>query len=824
MTMRLKIPGIMKAVQSMPWAIMQEKLDAIMELLELRAEGGILTREEVEARIGEPKKVTAQKQGVVAVIPIYGVISQRMNMFSEISGGTSTEQIAKQFDSALNDSSVAAILFDVDSPGGSVYGVSELAAKIYGARGRKPIKAIANPLMASAAYFIASAADEVIAASSGDVGSIGVFAVHTDVSGMDAMHGVKRTLIKAGKYKAEGNYFTPLSEDARAHMQEMVNDSYDDFVEAVARHRGATPAAVRAGYGQGRVLTAKRAIAENLIDRVATLDQVLEELGAVGPAEARTRSAEELPPEAVSKTSVVVRVAIADSDSPADVAQADVNSDTARDDAGAQPIANDTRDSSTASEARETTMSVQDTAAREAATTTVAVGTDHAAEATRATQIFQTCAAHGLTAQQAQEYVRSGKSAHDVGLDIAEKKRAGLQAMTAAAVDLNQREVRRYSITRGILAAVGRQDGTKFEDDGFEREISDEIKNRLPKDYKYSGGLLVPHRVKTADMGRGFGFAPGFMFSQEQLRKVAQFDPGLADRMAALNTGSATAGGNTVFTEGRELIDFLYARMKVAALGATILSGLRGPVAFPRQTASSAWTWVAENPGSDVADSDATIGQVLLSPKTGQASTAYSRQLLNESSIDVDGFVQADLQMGAALGIDKAAIQGTGASNQPLGLTGISGVNLVAIGTNGGAPTYAFLIDMETEVANDNADIGTMGYLTTPGIRGKLKKTETFATTNGMPVWLNGEVNGYRAEASTQVPSALTKGTSTDCHAILFGVWSQLLIGYWGAYELVVDPYRLKKQGLIEVTSFQMAGIAARNPESFCKIVDARVV
>jgi signal peptide peptidase SppA len=191
---------------------------------------------------------------------------------SELSGATSVEGLRADFRTAMADPDVARIVFDVDSPGGSVEGIEELGEEIRAARGQKPMTAVANYLMASAAYWLASQADEIVASPSSLVGSIGVYAVHQDWSGAYEQAGVKPTLIKAGKYKAEGIDFEPLSEDAIAHFQESVDDSYEAFTAAVAKGRDTTPAAVRSGYGEGRALTARRAKAEGLVDRIDTLE------------------------------------------------------------------------------------------------------------------------------------------------------------------------------------------------------------------------------------------------------------------------------------------------------------------------------------------------------------------------------------------------------------------------------------------------------------------------------------------------------------------------------------------------------------------------
>ncbi|NJN53292.1 MAG: S49 family peptidase [Anaerolineae bacterium] len=187
-------------------------------------------------------------------------------MMSEMSGAVSVQKFTAQFRAALRDPDIASIVIDVDSPGGQVGGVEELAAEIFDARGQKPITAVVNTLAASAAYWIASAADEIVISPSGQAGSIGVFLIHEDMSAALAAAGETVTLISAGKYKVEGNPFEPLTEEARGAMQEMVNEYYGMFTKAVARNRGVKVADVRNGFGEGRVVGAGQAVALGMAD------------------------------------------------------------------------------------------------------------------------------------------------------------------------------------------------------------------------------------------------------------------------------------------------------------------------------------------------------------------------------------------------------------------------------------------------------------------------------------------------------------------------------------------------------------------------------
>jgi len=271
---------IVKAISDV-WAIMPEKLEAILGFLALRIENGALSKEEIEARIGA-KRATKFKniKGNIAVLPLYGTIAQKMNLMSDYSGGTSTELFGKWLDEAVGDKSIGAIVIDVDSPGGSVYGVQELSDKIYSARGTKPVIAMVNSLSASAAYWISSAADEIVVTPGGEVGSIGVVAVHTDYSAYEEKQGLKTTLIHAGKYKVEGNPYESLDDEARTEIQKRVDEYYSEFVSSVARNRGVTSTVVNKDFGQGRVFGAKESIKGGLADRIGTLEEVIQDLGA----------------------------------------------------------------------------------------------------------------------------------------------------------------------------------------------------------------------------------------------------------------------------------------------------------------------------------------------------------------------------------------------------------------------------------------------------------------------------------------------------------------------------------------------------------------
>ncbi len=769
--MATRLERVIRAATSTVWAIEERKLYEILAVLQARARGEAVA----PAAAARPQRSAIQQPQGVAVLPVYGTISQRMGMLEAQSGGTSTEQLSAAFDRAMADDSIGAIVLDVDSPGGSVYGVEELSAKIYAARGRgKRIVAVANSLMASAAYYIASAADEVVVTPSGEVGSIGVFALHLDYSQFLEQEGIKPTIFRAGQYKAELNPYEPVTEEAAAYAQAQVDEYYRMFVAAVARNRGVATQKVLSDFGQGRTLLARDAVAVGLADRIATLEEVLAELGVD-----RQRQ--------ISARAVVIQPTItrpaAEGAAPA---------------AGTQPPTTHAAPKADREDAmQQQEMAAQGGAATEAkfavtvgtglsgTTQQVSVGNDAlAAERKRAREIMELAAMHGM-ADRAAEWIESGRSAAEVGLEILRLKGSQQQHITTGKppVELTERESRQYSIRRAILAAADND----WDEAGFELEVHQEIERKLGRPAK---GVYVPTTFRVDP-------APG--------------------RQAALGRSVTGGGSELVFTEPGSFIELLRSRIVTVRMGARFLTGLQGDVAFPRQTGSATLEWRPELPGSDQADSQLTLDQLILRPKEAQATTAFSRKLLAQAVLDVEQLVRDDFAAIAARGIDRAALHGSGTGNEPTGIYAASGVNAVPFG---GTITYERVVEMETAISEANADIAALGYVTTPRVRGKAKVTQIFpSTANGTPLWTggveDGEMNGYRAMASTQVRTDL--GVGADEHGLIFGAWSELIIGEWGAMEVIVDPYSKKKQGLIEVTLHLMADVGIRHPQAFAK-------
>lgn len=358
---------------------------------------------------------------------------------------------------------------------------------------------------------------------------------------------------------------------------------------------------------------------------------------------------------------------------------------------------------------------------------------------------------------------------------------------------LDSSTLRNYDLCRLLRAAVD-PSASSIGGAGFEFEVSDQIA-------KHSGrraqGVFIPAHALTRD----------------------------------LTVGTATAGGHTVATELRvqNFIDLLRPKSIVGSLGATSLSGLVGNTAIPRQNGAASAYWLAEN-GAPT-ESQPSFDQVTMSPKTVGAFTDISRRMILQSSLDAAHFVTNDLLNTLAQAIDLAALAGTGADNQPLGLLNNTGITTKALGADGAPLTWAHIVDMETQIhsANGAVNPATCGFATTKQARGKLTQTFLNATYGDRPLWQNppkpelpgeGIVNGYRAAASTLMPSNLTKGTGTNLSSMIYGDWSQLMIGMWGAIDLLVDPYSGGTSGAVRIVAMADVDIIVRHAESFVLVKD----
>ena len=249
---------------------------------------------DIQAAINRRATKFKNIKGQVVTVPLHGFISHKATIWSAMGFETSSETFGNWLADLANNRDVGAIVIDVDSPGGTVAGISGVADKIFALRGKKPIIAVVNDLMASAAYWLASAAEEIVADPDSLTGSIGVVGIHMDWSAAFEMAGIKPTIIKAGEFKAEGNPFEPLSDEAKEFHQNRVDAFFESFVSAVARHRGISAGTVKSDFGKGRVFLAAKAKSVGMIDRIATKEQVMNDLMPAGTGKSVSRARAEL--------------------------------------------------------------------------------------------------------------------------------------------------------------------------------------------------------------------------------------------------------------------------------------------------------------------------------------------------------------------------------------------------------------------------------------------------------------------------------------------------------------------------------------------------
>lgn len=412
---------------------------------------------------------------------------------------------------------------------------------------------------------------------------------------------------------------------------------------------------------------------------------------------------------------------------------------------------------------------------------------------------------YSLAKDTVQEWIQRGvdlNSARSQTLELLQRQQQNEAVKPVNPLGLSKRESESYSIAKALLTQIEIREGKRPEP-SLELEAHREIEKALDRPTE---GWYVPVR----DLNWGLVSERGY---------YGRRDP--------LQTAQPSLGGNLVDTELRsgEFIEALRNRAMISRLGARMLSGLQGNVDIPRQSGTIGTYWVGE--GGTITESNLTVELISMRPKDLTALTSVTRRMLQQSSLDIEALIRADMIQEMALGIDRAAISGTGTSNQPLGILNYPGVNSVVIGANGGAPTWNHLVQLETEIAVDNADDGTCYYLTNARTRGKLKTT---AKVVGQDVFLwqdsptekgMGTVNGYGAAVSNQVPSNGTKGTGTNLSSIIFGDFSKLFIGEWGVLEIMPNPYGAGyPTGSVQVRSMVTLDVLPRRPEYFAVCTD----
>jgi signal peptide peptidase SppA len=271
-----------------PWAMHTERFEAIASMLERWSSGAaapleVMTSVQIDKDARTARAAAAREQsGSIAVLPMYGAITQRGNMAAQLSGSgaMSTQKFSGDLRAALADPSISQILIDIDSPGGSVFGISELGDELMQARAQKPVIGFANSTAASAAYWLAACCSELYMTPGGEVGSIGVVMAHQDKSAAMEKDGIRTTYITTSKYKAEGNSSAPLSDETTQYLQARAGAYHAMFTKAVAKGRNVPIDAVRDGMGQGRMLGASDALSAGMVDGVMTFDQVVKKMQA----------------------------------------------------------------------------------------------------------------------------------------------------------------------------------------------------------------------------------------------------------------------------------------------------------------------------------------------------------------------------------------------------------------------------------------------------------------------------------------------------------------------------------------------------------------
>ena len=368
----------------------------------------------------------------------------------------------------------------------------------------------------------------------------------------------------------------------------------------------------------------------------------------------------------------------------------------------------------------------------------------------------------------ADEYIREGRSVQDFNQAVMDQWNP--EKITPkpqdAEIGLSEAETRSFSFLRALNYLANPGDRAAREAAAFEIEASNAAAKKAGR---VSRGITVPYDVMRRD----------------------------------LKTSPATQGGNLVQTDldAANFIDLLRNSSVLDQAGATTLTGLQGNIAIPRQSGAATAYWVAE--GGAPTESQQAIQQVSMIPRTCGAFTDISRKLLIQSSIDVEQMVRNDIAKVIALEIDRAALYGTGSSNEPLGLHNTSGIGTESITANN--PTFAQVVNMESDVAAANALMGNLAYITGATIRGAMK-VKAKDSGSGLFLWDgNNTVNGYNAYMSNQV----------EAGDIWFGNWSDCIIGYWSSLDLLVDPYTHSTSGTIRITALQDVDVAFRHAASF---------
>ena len=369
-------------------------------------------------------------------------------------------------------------------------------------------------------------------------------------------------------------------------------------------------------------------------------------------------------------------------------------------------------------------------------------------------------------------------------LDEAERRMQGQPLGGTGDRNLDQ-EMRSFSLVRAIASQVPNLNV----DAGRERELSQEVARRAGRPFS---GMAVPMAI----------------FQQQVEQRVVT---------TALPSGGP--GSNLIATDyrGDQYIDLFREALIVRRMGARTLGGLVGNVAIPRAKTASTAAWVNEN--SPIPLSDMAWDQVALTPKHVGARTEFSRNMLLQSSPDIEQLARADFAAVLAAEVDRAAITGTGVAPEPLGVLNTPGISTIAMGTNGGALTYDAVVDLMGAVDDAYAGIGSLGFVSNRKVKRAVLKMKD---TTGLPIGADVIFQGIPQAYVNTVPGALTKGSGTNLSALIYGNWSDLLLGYWSEFDLLVNPFESTaySKGNVQIRGMITMDVAVRHPTSFAAIKD----
>lgn len=353
---------------------------------------------------------------------------------------------------------------------------------------------------------------------------------------------------------------------------------------------------------------------------------------------------------------------------------------------------------------------------------------------------------------------------------------------------------------------------------GVEAEVDAALRARWSNPNRQPKGILVPNSLPS-NPGAAYQWARSLGIESkggDESFAYSPTDPTVATTINAAGAIETTYGG---------MVDILRAKLVLAQMGVQIMGGMEGLFALPRQSSTTTAYWVTQ--GQDVTQSAAAIDQVLFYPHTVGVRTPYTREFLKQTSIDAENFYRTDQDAVLAREIERAALNGLGSGGQPLGIMQNPLIPMISAGTNGAAPTWANIVAMESQLANLNADMGSLGYVTDTAVRGLLKTTTKVSGATPYPIylWDGGAtpLNEYKVGITNLLPNNLTHGSGSNLHAIIYGNWSDMIIALWGGRDVVVNPYSADASGSVIITTLQDCDVEVRHPESFVKMMDVLI-